>query len=94
MDYNYKIKLLKDLGAHRKENCYPRFKNLSDFHGGLYESDFVSPYTKGAGNADAKILILLQDWTSEERIVEGLAPETVELGYSPGLRTNQNLKEL
>lgn len=94
MDYNDKIKLLKKLGARRKANCYPGFKNLSDFHNGLYESDFVSPYTKGSGNANSKIFILLQDWTSEDRIQARLGPEAVELGYSPALRTNINLQAL
>jgi hypothetical protein len=85
---------LKELGTYRKENCYPGFKNLCDFHNGRYESDFVSPYSKGSGNFDSKIFVLLQDWVSEDAIKKGLDDGAITLGYSPGLTTNKNLQEL
>jgi hypothetical protein len=85
---------LKQLGSYRKENCYPGFKNLYDFHNGQYESDFVSPYSKGSGNFDSQIFILLQDWVSEDGIKKGLDEGAITLGYSPGLRTNKNLQKL
>ena len=30
--------------------------------------DFVTPYTKGAGQVDSEIMIVLQDWSSADKL--------------------------
>ena len=52
--------------AHRRQAArWPPYKYIGDYHGGAYECEFVSPYTKSAGNRDAKLMVLLQDWSSD-----------------------------
>jgi hypothetical protein len=89
-----KLKLLKDLGSLRKKSCYQEYFSISDFHDGKYESEFVSPYTNSAQNANSQIVILLQDWSSEERLKGEFREESAKLGYTPKLPTNRNLKRL
>lgn len=94
MTNSEKLKALKKLGERRRLNCYDGFHNLSEFHSGKYESEFVSPYTKGSQNVNSEVFVMLQDWTSKEKIEQGLGEEPVTLGYSPKLPTNKNLKTL
>jgi restriction system protein len=67
---------------------------LAEYHGGVYECDHVSPYTKTAGNLDSPIFILLQDWSSDDRLRGPLDPDAVHLGHMPNLPTNRNLRAL
>jgi restriction system protein len=67
---------------------------LAEYHGGAYECDFVSPYTKSAGNVDADVMVMLQDWSSDERLSGPLDTNAKELGHTPTLPTNRNLTEL
>jgi restriction system protein len=67
---------------------------IGDYHGGAYECDFVSPYSKTAGNVNAEIMVMLQDWSSHESMIEPFDEETANLGYTPRLRTNQALSKL
>jgi uracil-DNA glycosylase len=67
---------------------------LADYHDGAYEKDFVSPYTASAGNVDATVMILLQDWSSDESLRGHFDPETALLGLTPSLPTNRNLSRL
>ena len=46
----------------RQATRWPGYKSIADYHHGVYECDFVSPYTKTAGNVDAEVMVLLQDW--------------------------------
>ena len=81
----------------RQRTRYPRYKCIGDYdyHEGAYECDFVSPYTKTAGNVDAEIMVMLQDWSSAEAMKEEPFDEvTANLGYTPSLPTNKNLIEL
>lgn len=92
-----KVKRLKVLGQKRKDkdNFYKDYYNLSDFEAGKkYDSDYVSPYTKGSGRVDSDIFILLQDWASKDAIEKGLGKETVIKGYSSRFPTNKNLETL
>ena len=68
---------------------------IGDFHGGLYECDHVSPYTKSGPNVDAKIMVIGQDWASADALAASPPDlESAQLGYSPGLPTNRNLDDL
>ena len=85
--------LLK-LGEKRRKSQWPRYKGIGDFHDGIYECDFVSPYTKSAGNVDAEVMVLLQDWSSEDRLSGPVDEDARTLGYSSDIPTNVNLKRL
>ncbi len=70
------------------------YKCIGDYHGGAYECDHVSPYTKAAGNVDSKIFLLLQDWSSDLELSGPLDEDAKALGYTPIQPTNQNLSRL
>ena len=78
----------------RQENPWPGYRCIGDYHGGVYECDFVSPYTRSAGNVDAELMILLQDWSCDEALRGPILPERLSLGHDPGRTTNKRLKDL
>jgi len=80
----------------RQRTRYPGYKCIGDddYHAGAYECDFVSPYTKTAGNIDAKIMVMLQDWASDEFLRGPFHEPSAKLGHSPNLPTNRNLIRL
>ena len=85
---------LAALARHRRDNVFPGYRGISEYHSGAYECDFVSPYTKSAQNLDADIMLVLQDWCSDEFLRKPVDPEVVKLGHDPQLDTNRNLKSL
>jgi uracil-DNA glycosylase len=85
---------LLELARKRQESRWPGYRPLVDYHGGAYECDFVSPYTKSAGNVDAEVMVMLQDWSSDERLSGPLDRNAAELGHTPSLPTNRNLAAL
>lgn len=89
-----KLSQLKKLGKIRQNKCYPNYKNIGDFHNKGYESEFVSPYSNTANNVDSPIMILLLDWSSEEKLSGPFDAEAAKLGFTPLLPTNRNLKTL
>lgn len=82
---------LLDLARRRQGTRWEGYRCVADYHDGAYEANWVSPYSKTAGNVDARVLILLQDWSSDDRLQGPLDPEAVRLGYTPRLPTNRNL---
>lgn len=78
----------------RQSTKWEGYTGIGDCHGGAYECDFVSPYTKAAGNIDAQIMIMLQDWSSKQSLNEAFDQETANFGYTPSLPTNENLIKL
>lgn len=82
------------LARKRQLTRRPGYAGIGDFHGGIYECEFVSPYTKSAGNVDAAVMVLLQDWSSADRLAGPVDEVARELGYTPGLPTNRNLARL
>ena len=85
---------LLELGRHRRLTRWPGYGCISDYHGGAYECDFVSPYTKSAENVDASVMVVLQDWSSHEWLVGPRHSEVEKLGRMPSLPTNRNLEAL
>ena len=86
--------LLLALAHKRKTTRWPEYNQIADYHNGAYECDFVSPYTKSAGNVDAEIFVLLQDWSSDESLRSPLDSDCVRYGLTPTLPTNKRLVEL
>ena len=91
-----KRKRIAVLARHRRENVFPGYSGIGDYHFGAYECDFVSPYTKSAGNVNADIMLVLQDWCSDEYLRQQKRADSdlVRLGHDPELDTNENLKSL
>ena len=85
--------LLK-LAKNRQSSRWVGYRGIGDYHQGRYECNFVSPYTKSAGNVDARIMVLLQDWSSNEWLSGPFHSDVAELGRSPNLPTNINLCHL
>ena len=91
-----KLERLKELGRHRREHVPRGCKGIGEYHGGAYECDFVSPYTKSAQKLDADIMLVLQDWASDEYFHKRVDPDPVLIakGHDPTRPTNKNLKKL
>jgi restriction system protein len=70
------------------------YKCIGDYHDGVYECDFVSPYTLSAGNVDAVLMVLLQDWASDDVLSGPVLPARFAVGHDPRRRTNLRLREL
>ncbi len=78
----------------RQATRWPGYNCIGDYHDGIYECDFVSPYTKSAGNIDATVMILLQDWASHDVLAGPVLQARLDLGHDPVRHTNRNLKLL
>jgi uracil-DNA glycosylase len=89
-----KLSRLIALGRKRRRTRWPGYNCIGDYPGGAYECDFVSPYTKTAGNPNASAFVLLQDWSSDERLSGRFDECARDLGYTPALPTNRNLVAL
>ena len=82
------------LARRRQATRMQGYACIGDFHDGLYECDHVSPPTRSAGNLDADVMVMLQDWNSSDKVGDSRTDERVELGYTPNLPTNKNLDRL
>lgn len=92
-----KTLLLKELAKKRRTDDQGSltkiYKQVGDFHGGVYDTwGHVSPWSKSACNVNASVMVVAQDWTSENAASK--ASTAFELGYSPELPTNKNLQAL
>jgi restriction system protein len=85
---------LKELAVKRQQARWPTYKNIGDYYNGAYECDFVSPYTKTAGNLATSVMLMLQDWCSDKYLSQELSEDLVKYGHSLELPTNKNLKKL
>jgi restriction system protein len=85
--------LLKEIVNKRQQSRWEGFRCLRDYHNGLYECNYVSPFTRSANNVNAKVMLVLQDWASDKYLRDCLPdPELIEMGHDPKLPTNKNLK--
>lgn len=89
-----KIKELLKLAEKRKSFTYNGYTAIGDYNNGSYECDYVSPFSISAHNIDADIMVILQDWCSEEGFGKTVDQETLKYGYTPSVKTNVNLKKL
>jgi hypothetical protein len=85
---------LLNLAKLRQTTRWKGYKCIGDYHAGAYECDFVSPYTKTAGNIDADIMVMLQDWASDEALSGAFHEPSAKLGHTPSRPTNRNLIRL
>jgi hypothetical protein len=85
---------LSALVAHRKASRWEGYGCIGDYQNGIFECDFVSPYTRGAKNLDASVMVLLQDWSSDQWLREPTDSESIKRGHGLKVRTNIELKRL
>ncbi|MDO6477942.1 hypothetical protein Q4520_21205 [Alteromonas sp. 1_MG-2023] len=85
---------LLNLAKLRQETRYDGYTAIGDYDEGVWECDYVSPYSLSSHNEDSDILVILQDWCSSESFDYPVCEETLKLGHTPGVRTNINLKAL
>ncbi len=78
----------------RQKSRWNGYKCIGDYHGGKYECDFVSPYTRSANYVDAELMVLLQDWASDDVLSGAFMEERCTIGHDPHRWTNIHLKEL
>jgi len=78
----------------RRREVWPGYTSVGDYHGGVYDADFVCPYSRSACNLDARIMIMLQDWISHDAISRPVDRDMLNHGQLPHLPTNRNLKRL
>jgi uracil-DNA glycosylase len=89
-----KKEALSRLAQKRKTDVWPGYFSIADFHGGIYECDYVSPYTKTAGNLNADVFVMLQDWSSTDSLNGPICHDSIKYGHTVAKFTNSNLKEL
>lgn len=92
-----KIQLINELADQRRQDPQTsltrKYKQVGDFHNGVHDHcGFVSPWTKSANNVNSPIMIIAQDWSSEEALAR--PPKNTNLGHDPALPTNRNLAML
>lgn len=86
--------LLK-LGIKRRNATVPKdYHSIGQYYSGAYESEYVSPYTKSAKNANATLAIMLQDWSSHDSLKKKFDLDVQRLGYTQASPTNVNLIQL
>jgi hypothetical protein len=89
---------LAELVELRRSETHASYISLSAYDGGFYDLDFVVPWTAGAKNLEASLMIVGQDWISEEFLKKNSQPEKRaarrEFGQDAMLPTNINLKRL
>ncbi len=96
MTTKQKSQKLRKLAKCRQEDSLPPHACLADFHGGLYECDYVSPWSISACNVDAEVMIIGQDWASSdvlEQECDKKRQERQRTGQDSSSPTNKNLCE-
>jgi uracil-DNA glycosylase len=86
--------LLLQLAIVRKKSRWDGYHCVGDFHEGVYECNYVSPYTIGAHNVDSPLMLLLQDWASSDVLNGTVLHSRYEVGHDPKRSTNIHLKKL
>ncbi len=87
------LQLLK-LAKKRQTTHYDGHTHIGDYDNGVWECDYVSPFSLSANNVNADVMIVLQDWCSASSFDEDVCETTLKLGHTPSARTNVHLKEL
>lgn len=85
------IKRRKPISGTIEAGYTRNFKKLGDFYNGLYDfDDHVVPYSKSAGNLEAEVMFVGQDWASEDFLNQE-NPDMVqyEKGHDPRLPYNK-----
>lgn len=92
MSIETKRELITKLARKRKAHRFSNYANISDFQQGIYDlEDNVTPWTNGACNLKADLMIIGQDWASAEWLSNPVNKIYASIGRNPNLVTNKNL---
>jgi len=84
---------LKKIAERCKKNVPKNYKNVADFQGGIFDNkNYVSPWSIGAHNSDANLMLVGQDWVSSEWLTNTNNAQYAKLGRDPNFATNRNLE--
>jgi restriction system protein len=90
-----KHEALLDLAKQRQTSRLDGYGSVGDFHGGIFECDHVSPWTKSGSNVNARIMVVGQDWSSSDALNNPTeVQQRAKFGFSPTFPTNANLDGL
>lgn len=95
-----KASALYELIAKRRSETTSAYHHLHSFDDGIWDGEYVVPWTKSACNLDASLMIIGQDWASEKFLNDARhnAPERLiavkAAGQDEHLPTNRRLKAL
>jgi restriction system protein len=71
------------------------YRRIEEFHDRHYDQhEWVSPWTLSACNVESDLMIIGQDWASEDFLRKDPDPTIRQFGHDPALATNKNLKRL
>lgn len=85
---------MRELVERRRKGPWEPYGGIAEFHGGRYECDHVSPFSKAAGNLDSPIVVLLLDCATRANLSKRFDAHAAEHGYSKDEPTTARLKEL
>lgn len=89
---------LAELVTKRRSEQHAEYHHLHTYDDGYWNFDFVVPWTKSVCNLDAKLMIVGQDWASEDFLLKHNSDEKRDkrklTGQDEWLQTNRYLKEL
>ena len=84
---------LRELARRRVASVWAGYRQPEDY--GYDFRDLVSPYSRTAGNVDAAVMVVLQDWASHDVLSrKPINAEMVRYGHDPRRPTNKRLKDL
>jgi restriction system protein len=90
-----KVEALLKLARLRQSTRRNGYDCIGAFHDGLFECDHVSPWTKSGHNVDAEIMVVGQDWSSQDVLARDPPDlEVARLGFDARFPTNANLDDL
>jgi restriction system protein len=70
-------------------------RRIEEFRDGFYDQHgWLSPWTVSACNVDSELMIIGQDWASEDFLSKAPDSQMRALGHDPALATNRNLRRL
>ncbi|WP_165498298.1 uracil-DNA glycosylase family protein [Siculibacillus lacustris] len=88
-----KANRLAALAAKRHASPYDGYSNVCQIEP-RYDGPYVSPWSKSAHNEDADVMIIGQDWSSEDRLKLPFNQNIAYLGHDPNFKTNISLFRL
>ena len=86
----------REAPAGTREHGYSRnYRHIEEFHGGFYDvHPWMSPWTASACNVDSDLMVIGQDWASEDFLMKPPDALHRDLGQNPDLHTNKMAKRL
>lgn len=90
-----KHEALLELARQRQKSRLEGYATVGDFHGGIFECDHVTPWSKSGCNENATVMVVGQDWSSSDALNDlSEVRQRAAFGCSPASPTTTNLDGL